>query len=435
MTEVSSADDDYLKSVDIDKVDFFSPAILANPAALFARLRKERPVARYFHPVFGCDEYVVTSYALVEEAFRDSKRFSSNFLEMMTGGGKGNPEATAILAKAWQDVNTVLTADEPDHTRLRALVAKAFMPNRIKRMSDLITVVVDKLIDGFIERGECNFIKEYSVPLPIYSVSAALGIPEQYQERIYNWTLALVRRIGQMGTDEEQVADAHQIVELKEFILALVRDREKEPRDDLVSDLVTARVDGQNPLTELEVLSTVQLLILGGAETARNTLTFAMARLMLNPTQLQLLRNDPSLTSKVIEETLRYDSPGAASWRVATCDTELGSVKIPKGAMIMLRMDSAARDETVFEKPEEFDLQRTDVNNHLGFGRGIHYCVGFRFAREQVNQSVQALLSRLNGVRINAEKSDLRVNPSSSHVRSPLALHLVFEPGKVLGPR
>jgi cytochrome P450 len=367
----------------------------------------------------------------VNEVFRDHHRFSSNFMEILTGGGKGDPEAAAIFETTWPEVNTLLTADEPDHTRLRSLSAKGFMPKRVQRMADLIGQTVAALIDEFVERGECDFALEFAIPLPIHSIGAVLGIPSSYYGKLYDWTFSLMRRNGQMGTHAEQVHDAHQIVELKEFVKALVRDREKNPKDDLLSDLVTARVDGQSPFSELETLSTALMLLVGGAETTRSTLLSAMARLVQNPEQRNILQKDLSLVPKAIEETLRLDTPGTALWRIANHDTELGGVKIPKGAIIMMRMDSANRDEKVFQNADEFNLLRPDINRHLSFGMGIHYCIGFRLAREQSSQSMTALLSRLENLRLVADKSDLRAHPSV-HTRCLRALHLAFTPGRRL---
>jgi cytochrome P450 len=426
VSQQSSVDYD---AVDLDKVDFFSSEVLADPYELLARLRRERPVAKFRQAGFGRDQYVVTTHALVEEVFRDHNRFSSNYMEILTGGGKGDPQASAILATTWPEVNTLLTADEPDHTRLRSLAAKGFMPKRINRMAELIGQVISTLIDNFIERGECDFVREFAVPMPINSIGAVLGIPSSYYAKLYDWTFSLMRRNGQMGTPAEQVEDARQIVELKEFVASLVHDRQKNPKDDLLSDLVTARVDGQSPFSEHETLSTALMLLVGGAETTRSTLISAMARLMQTPGQLQLLHNDIALAPKAVEETLRLDTPGTAIWRIANVDTELGGVKIPKGAIIMMRMDSANRDETVFENSEVFNILRTDVNRHLALGTGIHYCIGFRLAREQASQSVAALLTRLKDVHMVPEKSDLRAHPSV-HTRCLRELHLAFVPGQ-----
>lgn len=420
-----------MSTTDLDKVSFFSPEVLCDPYPLLERLRRERPVARFHQPGFDRALYVVTTHALVEQVFRDQKRFSSNFMELLTGGGKGDPEATRIAATTWPEVNTLLTADEPDHTRLRSLAAKGFMPNRIKRMVELLGRIITGLIDAFIERGECDFLREFAAPMPIHSIGAVMGIPAAYHGKLYDWTFALMRRNGQMGTPAEQVADARQIVELKEFVRELVRERASNPKDDLLSDLVTARVDGVSPFTELETLSTALMLIVGGAETTRSTLISALARLMQTPDQLELVRNDPALVPKAIEETLRMDTPGTALWRIANHDTELGGVSIPQGSIIMMRMDSANRDSSVFQNPDTFDILRPDLGKHLSLGMGIHYCIGFRLAREQATQSVTQLLARLPDVRIIADKSDLRAHPSV-HTRCLRELHLAFTPGKRL---
>jgi len=207
----------------------------------------------------------------------------------------------------------------------------------------------------------------------------------------------------------------------------LIRQRQVRPEDDLLSDLVTARVDGQSPFTELEIFSTALLLIIGGAETTRSTLISTMARLTQNLEQRDRLYEDMTLIPKAVEEVLRMDPPGPGSWRVAKHDAELRGVQIPKGALMMVRKDSANRDETVFDAPETFDIARSNSHRHFTFGTGIHYCVGFRLAREQVHRSLQVLFSRLQDIRMIPEKSDLSPH-LSMHLWCLRELHLSFAP-------
>jgi cytochrome P450 len=369
------------RASEIEEIPFFSDEIISEPYEVLARLRAERPVARFMQPN-GRHAYVISSYELVNQVFHDSKSFSNQFNEIFIGGGKPNPEAEAIYAGSWKEIDTLQTSDEPDHTRLRSLAQKAFLPVRIKRMSDLISGTVTTLIDRFAERGECDFMREFAAPLPINSISAILGIDPSYNAKIHEWTFSMMRRNGQTGTAAEQVFDAHKVVEMKEFIATLVAERRASPRDDLVSDLVTTRVDGLSPLSDLEILSTVNLLLVGGSDTTRSTLTSAMARLLTHPEQLARVQEDLSLAPKVMEEVLRIDTPGRAMWRVASCDTELAGVRIPKGAWVMLRMDSANRDESVFPDGDRFDIFRPNLSRHLSFGAGIHHCIGFRLARD-----------------------------------------------------
>lgn len=413
---------------DLDSADFFAAEVLADPYALMAQMRAERPVMKFHQSDFGRDQYVVTTHELVDQVYRDNKTFSSKTVEIFTGGASTNAEAEAIYATSWPEVHTLLTSDEPDHTRLRALSQKAFMPSRIKRMSDLIALSIDDLIDKFIERGECDFVREFAIPLPINTVSDILGLPTHVHDKLYDWTFSLMRRNGQMATPDEQIHDAHQIVEMKQFVAAQIEDRRSEPKDDLISDLVTSEVDGESPLDDLEILSTVLLLIVGGAETTRSSLIATMARLMTNPDQYELLRNDLSLTPQAIEEVLRLDTPGTALWRIATRDVELAGVKIPAGGVLMVRMDSANRDKAQFAEPDRFNIMRPEVNRHLAFGKGIHFCIGFRLARAQINLSIPALLTRMQNLQMIEEKSDLRVHPSV-HTKCFRELGLSFTPG------
>lgn len=415
----------------IGGANFFTMETLANPYETMALMRSTCPVQRINQPAMGRDQYVVTSYELVDAVFRDSETFSSNYMEMFLSGGRGNPEAEAIYATSWPEVNTLLTSDEPDHTRLRQLTMKAFMPGRIKRMTDLIEGTVDELIDNFIERGKCDFVSEFAVPLPLHTIGDILGLPKELHGKLYDWTFALMRRNGQMATHDEQLEDARKIVELKSYVEELLKDRRANPQDDLLSDLVTADVAGENPLSDLEILSSALLLIVGGAETSRSSLISMMARLTQSPKQLAALKADPSLVGKAVEEMLRLDTPGTALWRIARHDTELGGVAIPKGGIVMVRIDAANRDPAVFADPDAFIIDRENIGRHLSFGAGIHYCIGFRLARAQITQSITKLI-KLENLRLVPEESDLTAHPSM-HTRCLKGLTIAFTPGKRSG--
>lgn len=413
----------------MDDADFFTPETLADPYATMDRMRAACPVQRIRQPALGRDQYVVTSHELVDAVFRDHETFSSNYMDMFLSGGRGNPEAEALYATSWPEVNTLLTSDEPDHSRLRQLSMKAFMPGRIKRMTDLIEQTVTTLIDNFIERGTCDFVAEFAIPLPLHTIGDILGLPRDLHGQLYPWTFALMRRNGQMATHDEQLEDARQIVELKSYVEKLLRERRAHPQDDLISDLVTAEVEGENPLSDLEVLSSALLLIVGGAETTRSSLISMMARLTRSPEQRAALRADPTLIPKAVEEMLRLDTPGTALWRIARHDTELGGVAIPKGGIVMMRIDAANRDPAVFADPNAFVIGRDNINRHLSFGAGIHYCIGFRLARAQIIQSITQLVARLDDLRLVPEQSDLTAHPSM-HTRCLKALTIAFTPGE-----
>ena len=417
-----------LQVPDLPNAEFFCNEVLSNPFDFLRRLRHERPVAKFAEPAFGRDYFVVTSYALVDAILRDDERFSAKFREIWHEGGDRNAEAAAILAQSWTEVDAVLTADGADHARMRALIAQGFMPNRVKRMADLIDDLVNELIDRFIERGECDFIREFAVPLPMYTVGAILGLPAEHYDKLVGWVFATMRRGGQMGTPEEQVEDARQIVEYKEFIRELVEDRLANPQDDLISDIVNARTDGESALSKAEMLSNA-LILPPGAESSGATLASALGQLLINPDQLALVLDDLSLVPKVADETLRHDTPLTTIWRIALHDIEVAGIKIPKGAFLMLRVDSANHDEAMFDEPEKFDITRVNLNKHLAFGTGTHFCVGVWLARKQINHSLLTLLTRLKDIRLFAEKSDLSVYPRVQS-RAIRELHLRFTPGR-----
>lgn len=406
-------------------IDFFSPENLANPHPLLRRLRQEAPVFPAYQASHGRVQYLVTTYDLVQEVLTNPQRFSSNYLEMLSGGGREDPEVEAIRARGFREINSILTSDDAEHKRLRSLVATAFVPARVRKMADDLVQVIDDLIDGFAHKGECDFLQEFASLLPAHALAQVMGFEEARYADIHRWSNAIAGRFGQMASLEQRIVNEEAILEAKAYMVETIARRRREPGDDLISALIAARFEDEVPLTELEILATIFILLIGGTETTFGTLGFAIGRLLREPGLLAAVRTDPALLPLVVEEVLRIDTPIAGMWRIAREDLELGGTFIPKGAILMVRLDSANRDDGRFEDPERFDIHRKGNIRHLSFGGGAHACLGFRLARQEVNLAIPALLRRLPDLSIVEERSDLGIVPST-HARVPRALHLAF---------
>jgi cytochrome P450 len=411
--------------------NLFDPHLWENPFPTFAELRRTTPVLPIEQVAMSRKMFLVTSRKIIVDMLLKPQLFSSSFYDVLTGGAAPNPQAAAIYATGWKEVDVMLTTDAPAHSRFRSLASDAFSPRRIAAMQPKIEQAADQLIDAFIERGECDFIEEFAVPLPIFMISDVLGISRERQKRFREWSDAYIIRNGQMGSIEDEVAAAKLIIECQHFLYGLIQDRRAQPGEDLISDLVTAKAEGSEPLSDVEILSIVQQILIAGNETTRSTLIGMMAHILDDPTQLQALVDEPKLIANGIEEALRYETPAAATWRIAREDVELAGVAIPKGSIIMARLDAANRDETHFPNPEKFDVRRANANTNLTFGQGIHFCIGRGLARREMNVAMPKLISRLKNLRMIREKSDLRIH-TSVHIRALRALHIGFEPGSKL---
>ena len=304
------------------------------------------------------------------------------------------------------EVNSMLTSDNPAHFRIRLLFNKVFSPARVKEMGETIDGIIDELIDEFIDNGECDFLQEFSVPLPLRVISMVLGFEPSQHDQINQWTDALLLRRGQMGSHEEQIYAARLVAECKRFLISVITQRRKNPGADLISLLIEARAENERPLDDQELMSNLLDLVLAGHETTRSGLTSFIARLLNNPTQLELLLSQPSHMKNAVEEALRIDAPATGFWRVAKVATELGDCAIPQGSLIMVRMDSANRDESVFPASDQFDITRTNAKQHLSFGFGTHSCIAAQLARIEMAKSMSRLFERLDNIEIIAERSD-----------------------------
>ncbi len=408
-------------------VEFSDPALLSNPFPFYAQQREAAPVALAQGPG-GQHFYIVTSYALIEEASKRASDFSSQMGHLLMAGGEASDEVATILSQDWIDPARLLISDDPDHKRYRAIVNSVFAQGRIANMAPTIERIANELIDDFIETGECDFVNQYAVLLPTYIIADILGLPRDRYAQVRKWSDGIIRIVSRMGTPEEEVEAAKMVLDFRRFIKSTISDRRREPRDDLISLLIAARVDGYAPFTDEEIAPSAFEIAVAGNETTRNTLMSGIVRLIRDPAQMQALIDDPALMPNAVEELLRYETPATSMWRVATHDTELGGVAIPAGASLLLRYDAGNRDPVKFENPEAFDIRRKNAHQQVAFGGfGVHRCLGQMLARKELAIGFSTLFARLRNLRM-LEGSDTAYWPGLLH-RGVTSVRLGFDKG------
>ena len=404
----------------------FDPAVLESPWDYYRRLRAEAPVHRDPHTGI----FHVASYELVMEAVKDHELYSNRFAPAMGGslaGSNPDPELVALAERAYPGVDTMLTADPPEHRRFRGLVNKAFTPRRVNTLGPAIESLAHELIDAFAADGEFEVLSQLSVLLPLSVIADQLGVPRADLGELKRWTDGFTAQLSGMADASGQVEAVKRIVEFQHYFAARLSEVRAAPRDDILSDLVRARLEGERPLDTPESLSILQQLLVAGNETTASAIAEGLLLLVQHPDQEALVREDPGLLPNLVEEVLRLSTPTASMWRKAKRDAALGGVAIPAGSMLLLRFASANRDETHFPDPDRFDVRRANASEHLAFGHGIHFCLGAMLARKEMEVAFRAVLERLPGLRL-AEGHPAPRHKPSVLLRSLAELHLAFEP-------
>ena len=406
--------------------NFFDEEVLNCPYDFYQALQEQAPV----YQLPDTNIFMVSRHADIKQLLKDTATYSNNFNHLLKGPEPA-PEVTEIYARAWQPVDTMITADPPRHKTYRTLVNKVFNAKRVNAMEDYMKAIVEELVDSFIDKGECDFVREFTTPLPVYVIADQLGVPRKDLKDFKRWSDSFARRLSQMATPEEQVEDAENIVAFQLYFADMVASRRENPSDDMISDLGVTEIEdpdtGEVRLLNMEELqSLLQQLMVAGNETTTSAITGGMLSLIQNPEQMKDLQAHPEKIPNAVEEILRMESPSAGMWRVVKKDTEFHGVKIPKDSLVMLRYHAANRDRELFEQPNDIDINRGNAGDHIAFGQGIHFCPGAMLARKEMTVAFEALLSRLDNIQLVEEKSDLSYWPNIV-LRGLKELHISFD--------
>ncbi|WP_224372872.1 cytochrome P450 [Hyalangium versicolor] len=366
------------------------PEVRQNPYPLYAQLRREAPVCE-LEPA----GWAISRYEDVAHVLKNPRVFSSEGLRFAVEPpwfGRSNPWTDSLVMK-----------DPPHHARLRTLVSRAFGSSLVSRLEPSIRATCETITSRILERREVDFVQDFALPLPASVIGGLMGLDPSLQSRFKKWAEDIVALSVSRPEDTELLASARTTVEEMERYFNEVMDhRRREPGEDMVSDLLRARVDGE-PLTNRELMGFLFFLLLAGLETTGNLLSTSTWILSREPELLARLRADRSLIPRFLEEVLRYEPPVQATLRLCTEDTTVGGVPLPKGAMMYVLLASALRDENHFPDAERFDLDRTEPEN-LAFGHGIHFCLGAQLARVEARLALETMLTRIGRLSLRAEQ-------------------------------
>ncbi|WP_224401538.1 cytochrome P450 [Pseudonocardia sp. ICBG1034] len=406
---------------DADRADLLSPEAVADPYPLLAALREHDPV--HWSPRYR--SWFLTRYDDVDAALRDM-RFSSDRIAPYRRAKLDRPGADPGLRYAFGVLEEwMVFKDPPDHTRLRKLLGRGFTPRAVARIRPRVEELADELLDAAISSGAgtLDVVRDVAYPLTASVIAEMLGVPRRDQDDFKVWSDRITGLVfGGLGDDGRHADGASGMAELTGYLADLVAAHEREPADDLLSALISAR-DEHDSLSHDEVVATGVLLLFAGHETTTNLIGSAVLALLRHPGQRALLDAEPQRWSAAIEEVLRYDGPAKTVARVMAADVELRGRTLRRGDRVFLSPSAANRDPAVFEDPDSFDIGRR-AGRQLGFGVGLHYCLGAPLARMEAAVAVPRVLARVPAQTVDEDR--LRWAPvllSRGMERLPVRLH------------
>lgn len=359
------------------------------PYEYYRWLRDNDPVACLEHPSYpGGKLWVITRHEDVQHVSRDSSTFR-NAPDCFIDDGVNNPSTggTELL---------MINLDAPDHIKLRKLINKGFTPRRVAQLGDMLRERTNAIIDGLADRGSADLVHDLALWLPLHVIADMVGVPEADRAMVFDWTEKTFGFDPSVTPEERQAASMAMFA----YADAMCEERAKdaEPREDLMSVLLNAEVDGEK-LTAFQIELFFMLLQNAGSETTRNLITTGTLALLQHPDQYEIMRNDPEVIPTGIEELLRYSTPVIHFSRTATKDTELGGKRIAAGERVLMVYASANRDERAFVDPDSIDVRR-NPNDHVAFGAGgPHFCLGANLARIEGRVMFEEILRRFEGLR------------------------------------
>jgi cytochrome P450 len=399
---IGSADSHEERKMTIE-YDPFSPEFQRDPYPTYARLRSEDPV----HHRMIDDEHtwLLTRYEDCVTVLRDPRCSAEKFPQPALEEIAATPESPlAQMARAVMGM--MLVKDPPDHTRLRTLVNKAFTPRRVESLRVRLQGVVDDLLDAVRDRGKMDVIADLAAPLPLIAIAELLGLPAEDRAQLKLWSDRFVTFIDGTIRDAGLAEAAQATGELRAYLSDIVALRRDDPRDDLISALISAH-EAEDRLTEDELYATITLLLAAGHETTTNLIGNGLLALLQHPDQLRRLRSEPGTIRPAVEELLRYDSPVQVTSRVPTENIVIGEKTIPAGHEINTSLGASNRDPEVFPDPDRLDITRNDPR-HLSFGFGTHFCLGAALARLEGQLAIRSVAERMPGLRLDTDKFDWR---------------------------
>jgi cytochrome P450 len=378
------------------------------PFPLFDQIREEKPV----YEVPGRGEFLVTRHEDLVFVSSNPDVFSSSPPDVPWSPG-------------WSE--TMIAKDPPAHTARRKVAYRSFTPGKIRSYEPMVEGVVEELIDSFIDHGETEFVTSFANPLSLYVISRLLGLPREdasWLERLLGpFEAQGIRYLSEERQAQQEANGAIAVDYLREH----VKNRIANPADDVMSELIANHTEAEGGEPDIEYLAVeANVILAGGLTTSGHLFASTMVTLIQHPEMMERVREDHSLIPKLLEETLRLETPAQYQPRYAQEDTELGGVAIPRGACLLILYAAANRDPEKFECPADFDIDRENIQKHVGWGHGAHFCLGAPLARMEGRVAFEKLLTRLHDIRPAPGKNDFS-HYQSVYFRAPNALQLWFE--------
>ncbi|HTO70676.1 MAG TPA: cytochrome P450 [Myxococcota bacterium] len=412
-----------------------NPDVRRDPYPHYRELRAVAPVAH----IPSTDFYAVARQRDVREVLRDTATFSSGAMRFT--GSNGRPQASLLqtgdlapeeLARLVASLpyppvemataRSVVFADPPLHDELRAIVNRGFTPRRIGALEPRVREIARACLDDVRAKGELDLVQDLAIPLPVTVIAEMLGVDPERRADFKRWSDALVATAGGGGAANRPAGPrVTSFIELFKYLAEVIEERRRAPREDLISTLVRAE-EGES-LKPAEVVSFTLLLLVAGNETTTNLLGNALLALCEHPAELRRVEREPALVPVLVEEALRYDTPVQLLYREAVRDCELAGVAVPKGAIVVPLLGSANRDEDAFPGGERFEIR--ERGGHLGFGLGVHFCLGAALARLEARVALEELF-QLRGLRRRENAAPERID--SFMLRGLRSLPLAFDP-------
>ena len=414
-------------------VQLFSPENLIDPYPAYKQLRDEAPV----YCMKEMNLHVVTRYDLLREAIKRTDDFSSKYDSFMGGArelmlmglsDEQREEALAIEKEMIHVPPTMLTLDEPEHTRYRSLVSKLFTVSQVNLSEVDVRNVITKSIDAMKGQTAIDYMPTFAYPVPLEIISDRLGIPKEDREFFYEAATAAAAGLKIAPIPPEEVLRrGHLGVDLQKFFIDLIDKRRAEPKQDMITILSNSKLEDEDrQLSYGEIISVLNQFLVAGHETTTSTFGWGMLALCKNPDLPDQIRGDEKKIKTFVEEVLRIEAPVQGLPRLVTRDTELGGYQLKKGDMMMLRYGAANRDERQFDEPNEVNVERKKAGQQMAFGSGVHFCIGAPLARQELNIGFYELVDKFENFRLD-ESKDKPVADPSFILRGLPHLHIQYD--------